>query len=69
VNLHVARLDDQPDELLIVAERQSGDAGSVLYSFAVSAGGRPLLDGRATAVLDVATLGLPAPAAAPNGAA
>lgn len=56
VNLHVDRLDDVPSELEVVAERQSGDAVSVLYSFSVSAAGVKLLDGRATAVLDAAAL-------------
>ena len=62
VHLHVDRLDELDHPLTIVAERQSGDALSVLYSFTVSAAGRCLLEGRATAVLDAATL---APAAGP----
>ena len=57
VNLHVSRLDDVASELEIVAERQSGDAASVLYSFAILANGTTLLDGRVTAVLDAATYG------------
>lgn len=56
VNLHVDRLDDQPGELRIVAERLSGDELSVLYSFTVSASDQVLLDGRASAVLDAAAL-------------
>jgi len=52
VRLLKERLDDQAGELEIIAERQSGDANSVLYSFSVLANGELLLDGRATAVLD-----------------
>lgn len=63
VNLHVDRLDDQAGELLIVAERLSGDAVSVLYSFTVAAGGQLLLDGRASAVLDAGALNSPTAAA------
>ena len=57
VNLHVARLDDIAAELEIVAERQSGDAASVLYSFTISTAGQLLLDGRVTAVLDAESYG------------
>ena len=56
VRLYIDRLDTTDDELHIVAERLSGDAVSVLYAFSVSAAGRCLLDGRATAVLDATTL-------------
>lgn len=59
VRLLKSRLDDLPDELEIVAERQSGDAGSVLYAFSISANGELLLDGRATAVLDADAIGRP----------
>ncbi len=57
VNLHVARLDDIAAELQVRAERLGGDAGMLLYHFAVHAAGALLLDGRASVLLD--------PAAAP----
>jgi len=57
VRLLRERLDDQAGELEIIAERQSGDANSVLYSFSVLANGELLLDGRATAVLDADAIG------------
>jgi predicted hotdog family 3-hydroxylacyl-ACP dehydratase len=59
VNLHVDRLDQVAGELQIVAERLSGDAVSVLYTFTVAADGQLLLDGRATAVLDAGALTSP----------
>lgn len=55
VELHVARLDDIEDDLEIEAERLSGDERNVLYRFAVSAAGRPLLAGRAAVILDAAS--------------
>lgn len=59
VSFHVARLDDQPADLLVEAERLSGDANQVLYRFRVSAAGTPLIDGRAAVVLDADALGAP----------
>lgn len=56
VKLHVARLDDLPGELLVHAERLSGDANNILYQFSLSHAGRCLLDGRAAVVLDAAAL-------------
>lgn len=56
VNFHTLRLDDQPADLLVEAERLSGDANQVLYRFAVSAAGQPLLDGRAAVILDAGAL-------------
>lgn len=56
VNFHTLRLDDLHVDLLVEAERLSGDANQVLYRFAVSAGGRALLDGRAAVILDAAAL-------------
>lgn len=55
-NFHTLRLDDRADDLLIEAERLSGDANQVLYRFSVSAGGKPLVDGRAAVVLDADVL-------------
>ena len=45
--LLVSRLDDLESDLIAVAERLAGDAGSTLYAFTVSSGGRELLSGRA----------------------
>lgn len=56
VSLHVARLDDLPGELLVQAERLSGDANHILYQFSLSHAGRCLLDGRAAVVLDATAL-------------
>lgn len=56
VNFHTLRLDDQPADLLVEAERLSGDANQVLYRFAVSAAGQLLLDGRAAVILDAGAL-------------
>ncbi len=54
VRLYVARLDDIAAELRIDSERVSGDSSTVLYAFTLSADGLPLLEGRATVVLDAA---------------
>jgi len=56
VDLLVARLDDVAADLVVEAERLSGDDDIVLYGFSVVAGERLLLSGRATVVLDVAVL-------------
>jgi predicted hotdog family 3-hydroxylacyl-ACP dehydratase len=56
VSFHTLRLDEQPADLLVEAERLSGDANQVLYRFAVSAAGQPLLDGRAAVILDAEAL-------------
>ncbi len=55
--LYVARLDDIEDELVATADRQGGDAATVLYAFSLSAGDRRLLAGRATVVINPAALG------------
>ncbi len=55
VALHVARLDDLVEELVASAERITGDGRTVLYDFAVSAGGRVLVSGRAGIVFDAAS--------------
>jgi predicted hotdog family 3-hydroxylacyl-ACP dehydratase len=53
VRLHAARLDRAPAPLEVTAERLSGDDRQAIYAFAVvDADGRPLVDGRATVVLD-----------------
>jgi predicted hotdog family 3-hydroxylacyl-ACP dehydratase len=57
VELQVGRLDDLADDLLVEAERLSGDDNNILYGFMVSAGGNTVLSGRATVVLDAEKLG------------
>jgi predicted hotdog family 3-hydroxylacyl-ACP dehydratase len=52
VTMHVPRLDDLPGELLVQAERLSGDELRILYGFSVSHAGRCLLEGRAAVLLD-----------------
>lgn len=52
LHLHVARLDDLQDNLLITARRLAGDEGSALYEFALESGRRALLSGRAGIVFD-----------------
>ena len=53
VRLAVARLDDVKGTLQVRAERLAGDARQVLYRFEVADdGGRRLVDGRATVVLN-----------------
>ena len=54
VTLHAARLDDVEHDLTVRAARVLGDADNIVYSFEIEAGGRPLLKGRATVVLDAA---------------
>ncbi|MDE2441063.1 MAG: 3-hydroxylacyl-ACP dehydratase [Betaproteobacteria bacterium] len=56
VALHATRLDDLPGQLLIRAERLSGDANNILYQFSVSHAERCLLEGRAAVVLDASVL-------------
>lgn len=56
VTLHAARLDDLPGELLVRAERLSGDTNNILYQFSVSHAGDCLLEGRAAVVLDANVL-------------
>jgi len=54
VTFYVARLDDLDGDLIAAAERVTGDGRSVLYEFAVWGAERPLLEGRATVVIDAA---------------
>lgn len=56
VTLHVDRLDTIAAPLSIEAQRVTGDANTVLYSFSVHAAGKPLLTGRAMVVLDAQAL-------------
>jgi predicted hotdog family 3-hydroxylacyl-ACP dehydratase len=54
VELSVARLDDIEDELIARAERLGGDEVTLLYRFELTAGGRTLLAGRSTIVINPA---------------
>ena len=56
VTLHVERLDTIAGPLTVSAQRITGDASTVLYSFTVQAGEQTLLRGRAMVVLDAAGL-------------
>ncbi|MBL8446848.1 MAG: hotdog family protein [Zoogloeaceae bacterium] len=56
VRLHVPRLDDGPGALWVRAERLTGDANHVMYSFSVEQAGRCLVEGRASVVLDASAL-------------
>lgn len=51
VDATVGRLDDIAAELVVDAERLSGDERTLLYAFTLSADGRTLLTGRASVVL------------------
>ena len=54
--LHVPRLDDIADDLLVEATCITGSENNILYQFCVSAAGQSLLDGRATVVRDADAL-------------
>ena len=56
VQLHVDRLDTVAGPLSVSAQRITGDAHTVLYSFSVDAAGQPLVSGRAMVVLDATPL-------------
>jgi len=61
VTLHVPRLDDVAGALIVSATRQAGSDHQALYRFALhDEGGRLLVDGRATVVLNT-PLTAPAP--------
>ena len=51
VTLHVDRLDNIADDLLIRGTRISGDATALLYDFSISRESTTLLSGRATILL------------------
>lgn len=53
VQLHVPRLDDVAGDLIVSVEHLAGDEHQAMYRFALHDNdGRPLVDGRATVVLD-----------------
>ena len=56
VELFASRLDDIEGDLIAAADRLGGDDSTLLYRFALSAGVRPLVTGRATIVINPAAL-------------
>jgi len=56
VRVHVARLDDIPEDLTVQASRIMSNENNILYQFSVSAAGRLLLEGRAAVVTNVDAL-------------
>lgn len=60
VRLHVARLDDVVGALIVQVDHLAGDERQAMYRFALhDEAGRPLLDGRATVVLDTPLTSIP----------
>jgi len=59
VRLSASRLDDIEADLYCHAAHVAGNAASAMYRFTVSAGGRILLEGRASVVLDATGLTRP----------
>lgn len=59
VALNVARLDDVQEDLLATASRAGGDDSTLLYDFALAAGTRVLLSGRAIIVVSAASAAPP----------
>ena len=57
VDLHVPRLDDIAADLLVQAERVSGDGNAIVYEFTLRADERILVSGRATVILDIDAMG------------
>lgn len=54
--LHAPRLDDVPGSLTVRAQRLMGDDNNIVYAFEVEGGGRALVSGRATVVLDASLM-------------
>lgn len=55
--LHVDRLDQIEQDLVVEAVRFSGDGNTILYDFIVSADGRRLVEGRAAVIMNADALG------------
>lgn len=53
VELQVPRLDDILADLLVQAERISGDHNAIVYAFTLRADDRLLVSGRAAVILDI----------------
>ena len=49
--MHVERLDDVAEDLIVAADKLWGEGTQLLYGFSISAGPRELLQGRAAVVL------------------
>ena len=49
------RLDDLATDLIIEAEKLAGEGSGVIYGFSIAAGGVPVVSGRATVILEVAS--------------
>lgn len=56
VRLHVPRLDDIDDDLVIEVACITRGGNNILYQFSINAAGRLLLEGRAAVVLDAVAL-------------
>ena len=56
VVLHVSRLDDAGERLTVQVHSDADNGDHSIYTFALSADGRPLIDGRAIVMLDAAPL-------------
>ena len=52
VKLHVERLDEIEEDIVIVARRLLDEGGRLLYEFSLRAGAQELVRGRATVVLN-----------------
>jgi predicted hotdog family 3-hydroxylacyl-ACP dehydratase len=57
VELRVPRLDDIASDLVVEAERVSGDRNAIVYEFTLRADERVLISGRATVILDIDAMG------------
>jgi predicted hotdog family 3-hydroxylacyl-ACP dehydratase len=66
VEMRVERLDTLDGPLIVEAERVSGDANNVLYSYALRCGDRLVMTGRAAVILDASGLGSIDEAAKPD---
>jgi predicted hotdog family 3-hydroxylacyl-ACP dehydratase len=54
LTLHRPYLDDLEDELIVEAERLAGEGAQVSYRFNLTCVGKPVLEGRAAVLLEVA---------------
>jgi predicted hotdog family 3-hydroxylacyl-ACP dehydratase len=57
VDLNVSRLDDIAADLVVQAERVSGNHNAIVYEFVLRTEERILVSGRATVILDVDAMG------------
>jgi predicted hotdog family 3-hydroxylacyl-ACP dehydratase len=66
VEMQAERLDTLDGPLIVEAERISGDANNVLYSFTLRCGERTVMTGRAAVILDASGSGSIGEAAKPD---